>query len=88
VGPTFTRPELDDRREVWLLLGRLRPSQRVSWLRWCCREASAGQPNPIEVSDSDGSVEAVYWDFVSVLNQGRLTLARAGERLARLVNQR
>jgi hypothetical protein len=88
MGPTLTRPEPDARRDLWRLLGNLAPADRLAWLRWCCREASAGQPYPVEVAASDGTVSAVYRDAVTILGQGRLTLDRAGACLVRLVKNR
>ncbi len=37
---------LDDRREVWRLLHRLPPSERIGFLRSCCRRVSNRGRNP------------------------------------------
>lgn len=86
MGPTFTYVELDDRREFWALLARLSVSQRIDWLRWCCREASAGRGVTVYVTASTGSVPDVWHDAVTIFGQGGLTVDRAGVRLRELVN--
>lgn len=32
--------DLDSRREVCTLLGKLSPAERIAWLRWCCKQAT------------------------------------------------
>jgi hypothetical protein len=88
VGPTFTYVELDDRREVWTLLGLLTPARRVEWLRWCCKEASRGCHHEIRVTESDGSVGGVWYDAVTIFGQGRLTVAGAGIKLVDMLKRR
>ncbi len=49
VSPCVSRPghvvhdNLDDRREVFRLLRRLPPRERVAWLDWACRQATLGR---------------------------------------------
>jgi hypothetical protein len=39
----LTHDNLDDRRELHLLLHRLPPQRRVDFLNWCCSQARLGR---------------------------------------------
>jgi hypothetical protein len=39
-SPLLVIDTLDDRREVWSLLHRLPPRERLCYLRWCCAQVS------------------------------------------------
>lgn len=84
VTPQFLNLELDDRRELWVLLDRLEPRKRILWLEWCCRQVS--RPGMVvEVISSDGTVEDVFADAMTILNQNGLSLEVAGGKLVQMV---
>jgi len=88
IAPTWFNAELDDRRELWRMLDRLTPSQRIAWLKWCCLQANHGQSVGVFVEQSTGRTSEVFADAMTIMNQGRLTLNRAGEKLHQMVRGR
>jgi len=86
MGPTWFNAELDDRRELWKMLDRLPPAKRIAWLQWCCKQANNNQSVGVFVEkDSGTSTAEVFADAMSIMNQGNLTLNRAGEYLVSIV---
>ena len=75
---------VDDRRELWYLIDQLAPRQRVSFLKWACRQAPQGQgrlPVPcVEVMQtriedayrcdraSDRLTNEIYADILQLFN--------------------
>lgn len=80
-------PEFDERREIARLLRHLTPARRIEWLKWCCKQVSAPSVET-KVLASDGSVNAVWWDAVSLFYGSHLTMRTAGARLVDMVNGR
>lgn len=55
---------LDDRREVYHLLARLPPQQRLAFLDWACHQATLGksQIRPIVAAKTRRLAEQARWD--------------------------
>lgn len=64
---------LDDRREVYHLLSKLPPAQRVGWLDWACRQATLGASGvrPIVQQKTRQLAHQARWDSAA---DRRLTL--------------
>ncbi len=86
--PSYFRTELDNRRELARMIDRLDPRRRGDWLRWCAREASAGQAVGVRVIDDSGPAAEFYHLAFTLIGKGRLTLDRAGERLQLMLRGR
>lgn len=90
---------LDDRREIWSLLHRLSPRDRVRFLGWCCSQVAAPgstRPTPsllrmgevIGMADrcdraDDRLTNEVYGDVLVLASQWGLDLGRAAVVLER-----
>lgn len=66
--------DLDTRREIMILLGKLSPPERVNFLRWCTvRVNSKLRHNPegkvfVYVKDeTEGHVAEAYFDFMALI---------------------
>ena len=73
--------DLSDRKEVWQLLQRLEPHQRVEWLKWCCTQAAGD----IRVVSNTGLSREVYWDWVWLCYQCGVDTNATRQELERLV---
>ena len=64
---------LDDRREVYHLLSKLPPLERVAWLDWCCRNATLPKTNirPVVAAKTRELARQARWDTAA---DERLTL--------------
>lgn len=70
ISPCRSKPghvvhdNLDDRREIFCLLKRLPPTQRLSWLQWACRHAALGKSSvrPVVTSKTRRLAEQARWD--------------------------
>lgn len=79
VSPCTSKPghvvhdNLDDRREIFYLLGKLSPSERLAWLEWACRHATLGhsQVRPAVARKTRELAARARWDSAA---DSRLTL--------------
>lgn len=80
-------PSLDraDQKEVYLLLDRLSPSERIRFLRWACSTTSGDLV--ARVTSHSGSTWEAYQDLLLLEYQYGLDLPRAIDRLVDLVRK-
>ena len=80
----------DDRKEVYQLLQRLSPRDRLRWLAACCRRATlpGSTKQPAVTPMSTGQEMEVYLDFWSLVNEWTFDADAALEDLVRIVKQR
>lgn len=94
---------LDDKRELWGLLKRLPPRQRVQFLHWCCIQATVPstrtQPRVqpateqrAELAMRDDSADTAltyecYFDIFAMANQYELDLDKTLDKLVELVRR-
>lgn len=79
ITPCVSKPghvvhdNLDDRREVFYLLGKLSPLERVQWLEWACRHATLGRSTvrPVVARKTRELALRARWDTAAA---ERLTL--------------
>jgi hypothetical protein len=70
INPCVRKPghvlhdNLDDRREVFYLLGKLPPLERVGLLAWACRHATLGKSSvrPVVATKTRQLAERARWD--------------------------
>lgn len=82
---------LDDRREIFHLLERLPPWQRVAWLKWCCRHPSvaAGPVKPqVSAARTTGDSREIFFDLWALAAQYNLDVNAAVLRLVDMVRRR
>ncbi len=78
---------LDDRRELWRMLDRLLPGQRIAFLRWCCQQTSGPGNIQAGVTDHTGLTGEAYRDLMALEVIYGLDLEAAGCRLARFLKR-
>lgn len=79
ISPCTSKPghvvhdNLDDRKEVFYLLGKLPPSERIRWLEWaCCRSVLPGSKvRPFVARRTRQLAEQARWDSAA---DARLTM--------------
>lgn len=74
----------DERREIYRLLKHLTPQRRIEWLKWCCSQVSAGAAKT-KVIESQGGLDEVFWDGLSLKAVHGLSLETMGLRLTEMV---
>ncbi len=82
---TLYHDNLDDRREIHQLLGRLSPAKRLRWLAWCCRQSKHGATHPEVQPGHQGGQLETYFDFWALVVQYELDADRALGRLVEMV---
>ena len=80
-------PEFDERREIHRLLKHLTAERRLAWLQWCCKQVSKPAAET-KVIESDGSVQAVFWDAMTLFWGSSLSMTTAGQQLVEMVKGR
>lgn len=57
--------ELDDRREIWTILKRMTPGQRIDFVRWCCRQVNGpDRVSQVFVTSHTGTTDEAYRDLM------------------------
>lgn len=99
--PILAFDTLDDRRELFWLLGKLPPRERVRFVGWCCSQiASPTRPTPSlrnwpavkaaergEAGADDRLTTTLYTDVLVLSSQWGLDLSRAAVELERWVRR-
>lgn len=80
-------PDRDERRDLHEMLESTTPAIRLRWLKWCCKEASDGMVTTY-VEKTDGSAKQVWCDAVTLFWGRKLTILRAGDKLAEMIKGR
>jgi len=80
-------PEFDERREIWRLLQKATPPQRIKWLQWCCEQVSRPCVKTT-VQQSSGTATEVWWDWCSLAFGSILSVTASGEKLVEIVRGR
>lgn len=78
----------DERREIHRLLRHLSEPERIDWLQWCCRQVSHGASVETRVIQSNGSVQDVFNDALSLKFIHGLSLEAMGLELVRRVRRK
>ncbi len=78
---------LDDRRELWKMLDRLQPHQRVAFLRWCCGQTKGPGEIAAGVTTHSGLTGEAYADLLMLEVVYHLDLEMAGCKLARMLKR-
>lgn len=80
--------ELDDRREVWKILQRFSPPQRVDFLRWCCRQVNGpDKVSKVYVTSHTGTVDEAYRDLMHLEIAFHLDLRKALNHLEKIARR-
>lgn len=58
--------ERDEKRDLFVLLKRLDPRERLDYLAWACREAGRNRPDKVTVTSSTGTERDVWGDLMSL----------------------
>jgi len=80
--------QFDDRREIYRLLKKITPAKRREWLDWCCTLVKDNGFTRTGVVASDNSVDAVFWDALSLRALFGVDLETMGVRLEQMVRGR
>lgn len=86
LGGSDYQPGFDARREVWRLLGHLTPEVRIKFLSSCCEMVSTSGVRE-GVTESDGTVNSVFWDLQTLCFSRGLNLDDIGVKLVRWVKR-
>lgn len=100
-SPILAFDTLDDRRELFWLMGKLAPRERVRFVGWCCGQiASPTRPTPSlrnwptvkaaergEAGADDRLTTTLYTDVLVLSSQWGLDLTRAAVELERWVRR-
>lgn len=81
---------LDDRREIFYLLSRLTPLQRIAFLYWCCDQANnrmihRGEQTRVDITDPTGDPYHTMLSIAMLHAQYNLPIQRVLRGLERAV---
>lgn len=76
----------DERKELYLLLGRLDRRERLQFLAWCCQQVKG--PLGVQVTSSSGETKDVWGDLVSLAGVYGFSLRTALEKLADVIRRK
>lgn len=77
--------ELDDRRELWRLLDRLKAVDRIRFVEWCCKQVRG--KGKLGVTHHSGKTGEAYADLIHLEVVFGLDLNAAACRLERFVRK-
>lgn len=80
--------ERNERREIWMMLDRLQPRQRVKFLRQQCAKASKNDVLGVQVTGSSGLTNSVYMDCCFLALQYNVDLEGLADDLYEFIRQR
>ena len=77
----------DERKELYILLGRLDKRQRLKFLNWACSRVSRGHLHT-KVTSSSGESLDVWGDLINLAGVHGLDLREATNKLAEIVRRK
>jgi hypothetical protein len=85
MGAQAIKLDAADRKEIWEMLDRLSPFQRVDFLQWCCRQVVG--VHRVQVTSHSGTTNESLMDMYMLELQYKLDLAVAVAELVRRIRR-